>query len=77
MDGRIAGHTFVNGVCVAEKQDGSPCLRRWVDIQYFGPPDVDTPDIAHVGNLNMYEARQIEEYKQKQDAAIANAFGWK
>lgn len=75
MDGRIAGHTFLNGICMAERPDGLPCLRRWVDIRHFGMCDIDAQGVAHIGGLNLYEARDIEENRQKQDEAIASASG--
>lgn len=67
----IAGHTFVNGVCIKPKPDGSPCWRRLNDIRSYGRANINEPDIAHVGGLSAFEADQIEIYVRKEEVGFS------
>ena len=69
----IAGHDFVNGVCVKPKPDGSVCGRHLCDIRNVTDEDKDKPDIAHVGNTNQRELDEIKAWREAQNAAFDNA----
>jgi hypothetical protein len=72
----VAGHYFVNGICVRDNEDGKPCGRRLCDILCFGMANLHEAGIAHAGTLADYEAHQIEAEATRQRGAIADAMGW-
>jgi hypothetical protein len=69
INATIAGHKFVNGRC-SLAVNGVDCGRRWVDIRNYTDADVGTSDIAHIGNLNANEAREIMAQKRKEEVAM-------
>ena len=64
----IAGHSFVGGRCA--------CGWRWVDLRAVGTEHVGAKHIAHIGELNDSEVREIAVAREAEDAAIARAMGW-
>lgn len=71
---RIAGHSFVLGVCVTPKQDNDGhCGRHWLDIRNCTSAEVGKTDIAHYGTLTATEFTQIETQRKAEDAATADA----
>ena len=80
MNGDIAGHTFLNGICVKPRFVGAAsetCNIRWCDIRNCrAPDDVDSEGIAHIGKSTPAEVGQIEKARASEDRAIADATGW-
>lgn len=65
----IAGHTFVNDVCVE-------CGRRWLDIHDVTIADLNKEGIAHAGALVGREIEEIVAEAQRRREALERAMGW-
>ena len=80
MNGDIAGHTFLNGICVKPRfisAASETCNIRWCDTRNCrAPDDVDREGIAHIGKSTPSEVGQIEKARASEDRAIADATGW-
>ena len=64
--GRIAGHLF-------DSLDRCSCGRRWLDICHFDSSYVGVAGIAHYGNLDLAEAYEIEEERDRRAKLFADA----
>ena len=69
----IAGHHFENGVCTREVHGGGNCERRLLDILPYGQESIGQHFIAHVGALNLSEAREIEKKRASIVKAVCHA----
>lgn len=63
---KIAGHNFVNGVCVGLPHSPS-CGRRWEEIWHVTRDDIGKRGLAHVEGLNSMECEEIMAAKAEQD----------
>ena len=77
----IAGHSFVNGVCIATKpHTNEVCGRLWMDIRTYGAANVGEKGIAHwdgATGLTTVEAAQIEAKTAIERRKICNASHWR
>lgn len=74
----IAGHDFVDGICIKAKVNGmEACGRRLLDILPCGEPEfINQHGIAHNSYLTAEEARQIRKYREELVKAICAASHW-
>jgi hypothetical protein len=77
----IAGHSFVNGVCIAKvPHTDNVCGRLWMDIRTYGARNVGEKNIAHwdgAHGLTTVEAASIEAKAAAERRQICMASHWR
>jgi hypothetical protein len=66
---QIAGHHFEAGRC--------RCGILWTNIRNATEADLEQEGIAHIGKLIVAELSSIQRFREAEDDAIRQAFGWR